>query len=104
MTKNILKKKKCKKAKWLSEETLQIAEKRREAKCKGKGERYTQLRASMVAQMIKNLPIVQGTRVQSLGWEDPLEKGKATHSSILARRIPWTEVPGRHHNIAKSWT
>ena len=40
----------------------------------------------MVAQMIKNLPIVQGTRVQSLGWEDPLEKGKATHSSILAWR------------------
>ena len=45
MTKNIPKKKKCKKAKWLSEETLQIAEKRREAKCKGKRERYTQLDA-----------------------------------------------------------
>ena len=70
----------------MSEKALQTAEKRREVKCKGERERYTQLRASMVAQMIKNLPIVQETRVQSLGWEDPLEKGKATHSSILAWR------------------
>ena len=46
--------------------------------------------ASPVAQLIKNLPAVQETRVQSLGWEDPLEKGKATHSSILAWRTPWT--------------
>jgi len=45
---------------------------------------------SLVAQMIKNLPVVQDTQVQSLGWEDPLEKGMATHSSILAWRIPWT--------------
>ena len=44
----------------------------------------------LVAQMIKNLPVVQETQVQSLGWEDPLEKGMATHSSILAWRIPWT--------------
>ena len=46
--------------------------------------------ASFVAQLVKNLPAVQETWVQSLGWEDPLEKGKATHSSILAWRIPWT--------------
>ena len=45
--------------------------------------------------MVKNLPAMQETQVQSLGWEDPLEKGMATHSSILAWRIPWTEKPGR---------
>ena len=50
--------------------------------------------ASLVAQMVKNLPAMQETPVQSLGQEDPLEKGKATHSSILAWRIPWTEEPG----------
>ena len=44
--------------------------------------------ASLVAQMVKDLPAMQETWVQSLGWEDPLEKGKATHSSILAWRIP----------------
>ena len=43
----------------------------------------------------KNLPTLQETWVQSLGWEDPLEKGMATHSSTLAWRIPWTEEPGR---------
>ena len=47
-------------------------------------------RASLVAQLVKNLPIMQETWVSSLGWEDPLEKGKATQSSILAWRIPWT--------------
>ena len=47
-----------------------------------------------MAQMVKSLPAVQETRVQSLGWEDPLEKGMATHSSILAWRIPWAEEPG----------
>ena len=46
-----------------------------------------------VAQLIKNLPAMQETWVQSLGWEDPLEKEMATHSSILAWRIPWTEKP-----------
>ena len=46
--------------------------------------------ASLVAQSGKNLPAVQETWVQSLGWEDPLEKRKATHSTILAWRIPWT--------------
>ena len=45
----------------------------------------------MVAQMVKNLPIVQETWVRSLGWEDPLEKEMATHSSILAWKIPWME-------------
>ena len=50
--------------------------------------------ASLVAQMIKNPPEMQETRVQSLGWEDPLRKGMAIHSSILAWRIPWTEKPG----------
>ena len=46
--------------------------------------------ASLVAQLVKNPPAVWETGVQSLGWEDPLEKGKATHSSILTWRIPWT--------------
>ena len=46
--------------------------------------------ASLVAQLVKNLSAMQETWVQSLGWEDPLEKGKATHSNILAWRIPWT--------------
>ena len=50
--------------------------------------------ASLVAQMVKTLPAVQETQVQSLGWEDPLEKGMATHSRILAWRMPWTEEPG----------
>ena len=47
-----------------------------------------------MAQMVKNLPAVQETWVLSLAWEDPLEKGTATHSNILAWRIPWTEEPG----------
>ena len=50
---------------------------------------------SLVAQMVKNLPAVQEIQIQSLGQEDPLEKGMATHCSILAWRIPWTEKPGR---------
>ena len=50
--------------------------------------------ASLVAQRIKRLPAMQETCVRSLGWEDPLEKEMATHSSILAWRIPWTEEPG----------
>ena len=48
----------------------------------------------MEAQMVKNLPAVQETQVQSLNWEDPLEKEMATPSSILAWKIPWTEEPG----------
>ena len=50
--------------------------------------------ASLMAQMAKNLPAMQETWVQFLGQEDPLEKGMATHSSILAWKIPWTEEPG----------
>ena len=50
--------------------------------------------ASLVAQLVKNLPAMWENWVQSLGWEDPLEEGMATHSSILAWRIPWTEEPG----------
>ena len=49
----------------------------------------------IVAQMVKNPPAMQETCVQSLGWEDPLEKGTANYSSILAWRIPWTEEPSR---------
>ena len=56
--------------------------------------------ASLVAQLVKNLPAMWETWVQSLGWEDPLEKRKATHSSTLAWRIPWTVVYG----VAKSQT
>ena len=52
------------------------------------------LGASLVVQMVKNLPAVQETQIQSQGQEDPLEKGMATYSSILAWRIPWTEEPG----------
>ena len=50
--------------------------------------------AFLVAQMVNNLPSVWETWFQSLGWKDPLEKGMATHSSVLAWRIPWTEEPG----------
>ena len=55
--------------------------------------------ASLVAQMVKNPPAIQETWVQSLGWEDPLEKGTAIHSSIVAWRIPWTV-----HGVTKSQT
>ena len=53
------------------------------------------LGASLVAEMVKRLPAMWETRVQSLGWEDPLQKEMATHSSTLAWKIPWTEEPGR---------
>ena len=49
---------------------------------------------TMSAQMVKNLPAMQATQIQSLGWEDPLEKGMATHASILAWRIPQIGEPG----------
>ena len=52
-----------------------------------------------MAQMVKNLPPLQKTQIQSLGQEDLLEKGVATHSSILAWRIPWTEEPGGRQSI-----
>ena len=51
--------------------------------------------ASLVAQTVKRLPVMRETQVRSLGWEDPLEKEMATHSSILAWRIPCMEKPGR---------
>ena len=54
---------------------------------------FSGYKASLVAQMVKNPPAVQETWVRSLDWEDPLEKGMATHSSILAWRTPWKEEP-----------
>ena len=62
---------------------------------RGKGGSNDRLQDFSVAQTVKNLPGMQQNRVQSLGREDPLEKGMATHSSTLAWRIPWTEDPGR---------
>ena len=53
------------------------------------------IRVSLVAQMVKRLSAMQETRVRSLGWEDPLEKEMAAHSSILAWKIPWPAEPGR---------
>ena len=55
--------------------------------------------ASQLAQWVKNPPAVQEIWVRSLGWEDPLKEGTATHSNILAWRIPWTEEPGRLQSI-----
>ena len=52
-------------------------------------------KASLVPQMVKSLPAMQEIQVQSLGQEDPLEKGMATHSTILTWKIPWTEESGR---------
>ena len=60
------------------------------------------MRTSLGAQKIKNLPAMQKTQILCLGWKDALEKGMATHSSILAWRIPWTEEPGKVHGVAKS--
>ena len=62
-----------------------------------------------MAQMVKNLPAMQETRVQSLGWEDLLEKGEATHAGILAFRIPWIKEPGRlqsmgSQRVGHNWT
>ena len=64
--------------------------------------------ASLVPQTVKNLPVLQETRVWSLGWEDPLEKGKATHSRILTWTIPWTVEPGglqsmRSQKVRQDW-
>ena len=59
----------------------------------------------LVAQMVKNLPAVWETQVQSLGWEDPLEKEVATHSSILTWKTPWTEEPGGLQSMeSPKWT
>ena len=62
--------------------------------CLGLGVGPELFKSSLVAQTVKDLPATQETWVQSLGHEEPLEKGMATHSSILAWRIPWTEEPG----------
>ena len=60
--------------------------------------------ASLVAQLVKNLPVMQETRVQFLGQEDPLKQEMATHSSILAWRIPWTEAPRRPQSMgSQEW-
>ena len=66
----------------------------------------SKLGASPVAWLVKNLPARQETWVRFLGWKDPLEEGIATHPSILAWEIPWTEELGgaRVHGVAKSWT
>ena len=65
-------------------------------------------RSSLVAQMVKNPPAMQKTWLQSISWEDPLQKEMATHSSILAWRIPWTEelggAGGTVHGVAKCQT
>ena len=61
----------------------------------------TRICASLVAQLVKNSPAMWEAWVQSLGWKDPLEKGKATHSSNLAWRIPWTV---QSMGVTKSWT
>ena len=69
--------------------------------CQGKkrGQLRYGIRASLVAQMVKNLPAMRDTWIRSLGQEDLLEKGMATHSSILTREIPWIEEPGRLQSI-----
>ena len=59
----------------------------------GGGEEWGKTSVSLVAQMVKNLPAAQGTQIRSLGQKDLLEMGMATHSNILAWRIPWTEEP-----------
>ena len=58
---------------------------------------------SLVAQLVKNLPAIWETLVRSLGWEDPLEKEKATYSSILAWRIPWTVLSMRLQRVGHKW-
>ena len=65
--------------------------------------------SSLVPQTVKNLPAIQEFQIQSLGWEGLLQKGMATHSSILAWRIPWTEEPGRlqsmeQQRVRRDWT
>ena len=67
---------------------------------------FTTFWASLVAQMVKNPPAIRETWVLSLGWEDPMEEGMITHSSILARRIPMDRGawPATVHGVAKRWT
>ena len=65
---------------------------------------YTEFKC-LIAQTVKNLPVIQETWVRSLGWEDPLEKGMITHSSILAGKIPWTEEAGSmgSQRVRQNW-
>ena len=65
---------------------------------------YLLIWASQVSQIVKNLPAMPESQVKFLDWEDPLEKGLVTHSSILAWRIPWTEEWATVHGVAKSQT
>ena len=64
---------------------------------------YNNMGISLVAQTVKNLPVMRETRVLSLGWEDPLEKEMASHSSILAWRSPWTEETSRLQSTGSQW-
>ena len=63
--------------------------------------KHTQIQnnATLVVQKVKNLPATQETQFRPLGWEDPLEKGMVTHSSILSWRVPWKEEPGGLQSI-----
>ena len=60
---------------------------------------FLMLKTSLVAQMVKRLSTMRETWVRALGWEDPLEKEMATHSSTIAWKIPWTEEPGRLQSV-----
>ena len=81
------------------EETNDVKKNLREKKLFFFGELRNWQYLHLVAQMVKNLPAMQDTWVRSLGWEDPLEKGMATHFSILAWKIPWTV-----HGVTKGRT
>ena len=83
-----------KEARWLINQTRVIwGEMMKEGRPRT-GEYLWSIRGFLGAQMVKNLPVIRETRVGFLGWEDPLKEGMATHSRILAWRIPWTEEPG----------
>ena len=85
----------CPQASLSSEEYIQSENREnRETKKSNQARQNNNRRASLVVLVVKNLPAVQRTEVQSLGPEHPLEKGMASHSSILAWRIPWTREPG----------
>ena len=100
--KTIPKKKKCKKAKWLSEEAFQIAGKRRAAEGKGEKERYTHLNAEFQRIARRDKKVFLSDQCKGIEENNRMgktrdlfrEKEMATHSSILAWRIPWTEEPG----------
>ena len=106
-SKTIPKKKKCKRAKWLSEEALQIAVKRREAKGKGETERYTHLNAEFqrIAKRDKKAFLsnqckeIEENNRMGKTRDLRMEKAMASHSSILAWKIPWTEEPGMLQSI-----